>query len=175
MKQFIIIKFIFQPIIKLDKLKADEGADTRVLDRVVCIRSSYQVPLGFKGTVVSEFFQFYFINDVIQLIVFYLGISKSNIDTEVVYSVIFDKKFPNSVSFGGSTNRGYKLCRMSFINLSHAIRNGLYKPLSVKKTVNQTHNSEKQVCYFKVKINQLLSLDSLNYLLYNKIFDNNCN
>ncbi|XP_029346579.1 5'-3' exoribonuclease 1 isoform X2 [Acyrthosiphon pisum] len=115
---------LFKPISKLDKLKADEGADTRVLDRVVCIRSSYQVPLGFKGTVVS--------------------ISKSNIDTEVVYSVIFDKEFPNSVSFGGSTSRGYKLCRMSFINLSHAIRNGLYKPLAVKKTVNQTPNSEKQ-------------------------------
>lgn len=62
MKQFIIFKFIFQPVSKLDKLKADEGADTRVLDRVVCIRSSYQVPLGFKGTVVSEYFEFYLIN-----------------------------------------------------------------------------------------------------------------
>lgn len=115
---------LFKPLSKLDKLKADEGADTRILDRVVCIRSSYQVPLGFKGTVI--------------------GISKSNIDTEIVYSVIFDNEFPNAVSFGGTTKCGYKLCRMSFINLSHAIRNGLYKPLVVKKTVNQTPNSEKQ-------------------------------
>lgn len=77
-----------------------------------------------------------------------LGISKSNIDTEVVYSVIFDKEFPNSISFGGTTNRGYKLCRMSFINLSHAMRKGLYKPLVVKKTLHHSLNSEKQVCNF---------------------------
>lgn len=77
----------------------------------------------------------------------YLGISKSNNDVEVVYSVVFDKEFPSGVSFGGSPNRGYKLCKMSFINLSHAIRNGLYKPLVVNKTVNQTSNSERQVCY----------------------------
>lgn len=79
---------------------------------------------------------------------FISGISKSNIDTEVVYSVLFDKEFPSGVSLGGSTNRGYKLCRMSFINLSHAIRNGLYKPLAVKKKENQISNSEKQVSNF---------------------------
>lgn len=59
---------------------------------------------------------------------------------------MFDKEFPSGVSFGGSANRGYKLCKMSFINLSHAVRNGLYKPLVVNKTVNQTSNSERQVC-----------------------------
>lgn len=60
------------------------------------------------------------------------------------------------MSFGGSPNRGYKLCRMSFINLSHAIRTGLYKPLVVKKT-NQISNSEKQVCtLFTVNCNYCL-------------------
>lgn len=82
------------------------------------------------------------------LYLFCLGItnSKSNDDTEIVYSVVFDKEFPGGISCGGSGKRGYKLCRMSFINLSHAIRNSLYKPLVVKKTTNQISNSEKQVC-----------------------------
>jgi len=66
---------------------------------------------------------------------------------------------------------------MSFINLSHAIRNGLYKPLVVKKTVNQTPNSEKQVCYFiyifKVKIYQLFKRSY--YVPLNKIFVYNFN
>ncbi|XP_050547911.1 5'-3' exoribonuclease 1-like, partial [Daktulosphaira vitifoliae] len=115
---------LLKPVTKLDKLKADEDADTRVLDRVVCIRSSYQVPLGYKGTVIS--------------------INKSNVDTETVYCVIFDKEFANGVSLGGSPNRGYKLCRMSFINLSHAIRSGLYKPLVVKVPISQRSNTEKQ-------------------------------
>lgn len=64
---------------------------------------------------------------------------------------MFDKEFPSNVSFGCSLNRGYKLCRMSFINLSHAIRNGLYKPLVVKKTTNQISNSEKQVYTFNLR------------------------
>jgi len=113
---------LFKPVTKLDKIKADDGTDDRILDRVICVRSSYQVPLGLKGIIIS--------------------ISKSHIDTDVIYSVIFDKEFPNGMSFNGSVNRGYKLCRMSFINLSHAIRNGQYKPLMVK--VEKNSNSEKQ-------------------------------
>lgn len=92
------------------------------------------------------------------------GISKSNIDTEVVYSVVFDKEFPSGISLGGTTNRGYKLCRMSFINLSHAIRNGLYKPLVANKTANQTSNSEKQVS--NVFISFAVKLFDLMYLLF---------
>lgn len=75
----------------------------------------------------------------------YLGYSKSNIDTDIIYSVLFDEEFPSGMSFGGSGNRVYKLCKMSFINLSHAIRNGQYKPLTVK--VEQNSNFERQVSY----------------------------
>lgn len=86
-----------------------------------------------------------------------------NDDTETVYSVIFDKEFSNGVSFGGSPKRGYKLCRMSFINLSHAMRTGLYKPVDLKnkKRVNQTSNSEKQV---KSKI-ILINIFSSKYIV----------
>lgn len=74
-----------------------------------------------------------------------VGISKSNNDIETIYSVVFDKEFPNGISFGGNTNSGYKLCKMSFINLTHAIRRGLYKPLDVHRIANQSSYSEKQV------------------------------
>lgn len=71
-----------------------------------------------------------------------------------MYSVLFDKEFPSGMTFGGSTKRGYKVCRMSFINLSHAIRINKYKPLSLKnkKETNHTSNSEKQVCIFSFEV-----------------------
>lgn len=76
--------------------------------------------------------------------------------------MLFDKEFPSGISLGGSTNRGYKLCRMSFLNLSHAIRNGLYKPLAIKQTENTISNSEIQVsiciAYFLDYINFLFGL-----------------
>lgn len=78
-------------------------------------------------------------------IIFCVGISKSNNDTETIYSVIFDNEFPSGLSFGGNTNSGYKMCKMSFINLTHAIRRGLYKPLDVQRIANQSSYSEKQV------------------------------
>lgn len=115
----------------------------------MCVRSSYQVPLGLKGTVIGKYFATcYFLKYLIHYKLLNLGISKSHNETEVVYTVIFDKEFPSGLPLGGSSNRGYKVCRMSFINLSYAIRNGLYKPLTIKKPANQTSNSVKQVCKF---------------------------
>ncbi|XP_075211430.1 5'-3' exoribonuclease pacman isoform X2 [Lycorma delicatula] len=83
-------------------LPADPTAVHKLFDRIVCVRDSYTVPLGYKGTIT--------------------GIKLAEKEDNIVYDVVFDKEFVGGIQIRCSSNRGYRMNDKCFINLSHGIR-----------------------------------------------------
>lgn len=85
-------------------LPPDPKASTKVLDRIVNVRSGFSVPLGLKGTVIS------------------IQKSTSGSDRDAMYDIVFDKPFSDGLSLNCSEGRGYRLPNTAFINISYGQR-----------------------------------------------------
>ncbi|XP_047351100.1 5'-3' exoribonuclease 1 isoform X1 [Vespa velutina] len=96
-------QLLFKPELYSRQLPPDPKSYTRLLDRIVCIRGSFTVPIGYKGTII--------------------GIQKTKAIIDSIYDVLFDKSFLGGLTFNGcSEHRGYKLSITDFINISHGER-----------------------------------------------------
>ncbi|KAK2584112.1 hypothetical protein KPH14_006553 [Odynerus spinipes] len=94
---------LFKPELHSRLIPPDPKSQARLLDRIVCIRGSFTVPLGYKGTII--------------------GIQKTEEAINTTYDVLFDKEFLGGLTFNGcSERRGYKLSTTDFINISHGER-----------------------------------------------------
>ncbi|XP_076684631.1 5'-3' exoribonuclease pacman isoform X2 [Andrena cerasifolii] len=94
---------LFIPGLNSRKSPPDLTAYTLLWDRVCCIRNSFTVPLGYRGTVI--------------------GIQKAENYWDTMYYVLFDKPFPGGLSIQGcSEYRGYCLSPIDLINISHGER-----------------------------------------------------
>ncbi|KAJ8916294.1 hypothetical protein NQ315_016435 [Exocentrus adspersus] len=96
--------FLYRSEIQSGTLPPDPKAETRVLDRIINVRSGFSVPLGLKGTVIA--------------------VQESTSDTErdTMYDVVFDKPFSDGMKLNCSENRGYRLPQCAFINISYGQR-----------------------------------------------------
>jgi hypothetical protein len=65
------------------------------------------------------------------LVSFCLGIHRTEIETELMYDVVFDKPFPGGLPLNCSASRGYRLSRPAILNLSYGQR------IEQVKTVNK--------------------------------------
>ncbi|XP_043500398.1 5'-3' exoribonuclease 1 [Polistes fuscatus] len=96
-------QLLFIPELYSRQLPPDPKCHTRLLDRIVCVRGSFTVPVGYKGTII--------------------GIQEAKVAIDSVYDVLFDKSFLGGLTFNGcSANRGYKLAITDFINISYGER-----------------------------------------------------
>lgn len=94
---------LFKPGLHTGNLPPDPKAQHKLFDRIISVKESSTVPLGYKGTIV--------------------GVQRGEDASSNVYDVLFDKEFVGGVSFnGGASNRRYKLHDAEFINISHGIR-----------------------------------------------------
>nr|XP_018918254.1 PREDICTED: 5'-3' exoribonuclease 1 [Bemisia tabaci] len=96
---------LYQPVEKLDVKLPDPSTVFYLFDRVICVRESFSVPLGLKGTVV--------------------GIQRDKQDTEdkdLLIIVLFDKDFTNSDSLDPLCKRMHRLHPQGLINISHGER-----------------------------------------------------
>lgn len=66
-------QLLFKPELYSRQLPPDPKVHTRLLDRIVCIRGSFTVPIGYKGTII--------------------GIQKAKTIIDDIYEVLFDKPF----------------------------------------------------------------------------------
>ncbi|XP_008193749.1 5'-3' exoribonuclease 1 isoform X2 [Tribolium castaneum] len=96
---------LYKPEIQTGYLAPDPLARTRVFDRIVNVREGFTVPLGLKGTVIA--------------------IHKSpNVlkNENEIYDIVFDKPFAGGLALNCSEQRGYRLSKISFINISYGRR-----------------------------------------------------
>ncbi|XP_051172121.1 5'-3' exoribonuclease 1 isoform X3 [Leptopilina boulardi] len=94
---------LFKPSLNPGHFAPDGKAYHKVFDRIITVRESFTVPLGFKGTIV--------------------GIQKGENLMDNTYETIFDKPFVGGIVIHGcSKNRGYRLSARDFINLSYGRR-----------------------------------------------------
>ncbi|KAJ8958884.1 hypothetical protein NQ318_019652 [Aromia moschata] len=96
--------FLYRPEVQSGTLMPDPKTETKVLDRIVNVRSDFTVPLGLKGTVIS------------------VHKSTTGSDRDVMYDVVFDKQFSGGMRLNCSENRGYRLPTTAFINISYGQR-----------------------------------------------------
>ncbi|GLG99705.1 5'-3' exoribonuclease 1 [Gryllus bimaculatus] len=118
---------LFKPSMQIGSLPPDADASYLLFDRVMNIRESYTVPLGWKGTII--------------------GIHKREKDADTMYDVVFDKPFAGGMSFNCSANRGYRVPRYALINLSYGERLAHEKCLLQEKSDKKitTQSSGKDV------------------------------
>ncbi|KAK7867257.1 hypothetical protein R5R35_000245 [Gryllus longicercus] len=118
---------LFKPSMQIGSLPPDADASYLLFDRVMNIRESYTVPLGWKGTII--------------------GIHKREKDADTMYDVVFDKPFAGGMSFNCSANRGYRVPRYALINLSYGERLAHEKRLLQEKSDKKitTQSSGKDV------------------------------
>ncbi|XP_011501827.1 PREDICTED: 5'-3' exoribonuclease 1 [Ceratosolen solmsi marchali] len=91
---------LYRPCITIGAVCPDPNAQHRILDRIICTRENFPVPLGYKGTIIS------------------LHLESDNPTCQV----IFDKEFVEGLSIlGSSPNRCYKMAITDFINISFGI------------------------------------------------------
>ncbi|XP_003702478.2 5'-3' exoribonuclease pacman [Megachile rotundata] len=94
---------LFKPDLHLRNVPPDPKAQTRLLDRICCVKENFTVPLGYKGTVI--------------------GLQKMENFLDTMYDVVFDKTFVGGFSVGGCSEfRGYRLGPTDFINISYGQR-----------------------------------------------------
>ncbi|XP_014226840.1 5'-3' exoribonuclease 1 isoform X1 [Trichogramma pretiosum] len=94
---------LYKPGLNTGSLPPDPRAYHRLFDRVVCVRNSFTVPLGYKGTII--------------------GIQKADTPAAYVYEVLFDEPFAGGlVIHNCSPNRGYRLACTDFINITYGQR-----------------------------------------------------
>lgn len=128
---------LFKPGLNSGNLPPDPKANHKLFDRIISVKESATVPLGYKGTIVC--------------------IQTAEDVTDTVYDVLFDKEFVGGVSFsGGAVNRRHKLHEADFINISHGVRgesdigsvnSGIPKqtPAPQKSWRQDSANSKKQI------------------------------
>ncbi|XP_044268734.1 5'-3' exoribonuclease 1 isoform X2 [Tribolium madens] len=98
-------QLLYKPEIQTGFLAPDPLVETRVFDRIVNVREGFTVPLGLKGTVIA--------------------IHKSpNVlkNEDELYDIVFDKTFPGGMALNCSEHRGYRLSKISFINICYGRR-----------------------------------------------------
>jgi hypothetical protein len=61
---------------------------------------------------------------------FCVGIHRTDTEAELKYDVVFDKPFPGGLPLNCSANRGYRLSRVAFLNLSYGQRTEQMKTVS---------------------------------------------
>lgn len=84
---------------------ADESATYQLYDRVVNVKDDYSVPLGLKGVIIA-------INKLV-----------SDKEDHSTYDILFDEPFLGGLSIHGClANRGYRVPKPTFINVSHGHR-----------------------------------------------------
>lgn len=93
---------LFRPLEQQQGVVPDPDAEYRLFDRVVNIRESFTVPLGFRGTVI--------------------GIKGAEREGEVLYEVLFDEEFAGGLNIRCTSPRGYRLPPCALINLSYGSR-----------------------------------------------------
>ncbi|VEN63002.1 unnamed protein product [Callosobruchus maculatus] len=97
--------FLYKPEVQNGTLPPDPKCETRILDRIVNVRSGFSVPFALKGTVI--------------------GIKQSMTENErdVMYDVLFDKPFKDGIKFDScTTERGYRIPKIAFLNISYGQR-----------------------------------------------------
>ncbi|CAB3383497.1 Hypothetical predicted protein [Cloeon dipterum] len=109
-------QFLFKPVMDFGPVIVDPTVEFFLLDRVVCVREDFSVPLGLMGTVIG-------------------------IDTEegskLKVQVLFDKEFAQGqASWGCEQRRCFCLSKPDVINLSHGRRKLLAKPAAPSPTAN---------------------------------------
>ncbi|XP_043280589.1 5'-3' exoribonuclease 1 [Venturia canescens] len=127
---------LYKPGLHSGNLPPDPKAHHKLFDRIISVKDSSTVPLGYKGTIVC--------------------IQKAEDASDTVYDILFDKEFVGGVSFsGGAVNRRHKLHEADFINISHGARgeldiasitSGIPKqtPVPPKSWRQDSTNSKKQ-------------------------------
>ncbi|XP_066586587.1 5'-3' exoribonuclease 1-like isoform X2 [Prorops nasuta] len=81
----------------------DVNSYNYLLDRVICIRDCFTVPMALKGVIIA--------------------IEKEKIGRDNIYTVLFDTPFIGGLTFSGcAKNRCYRLSIFDFLNISHGER-----------------------------------------------------
>lgn len=94
---------LFKPSLNSGHFAPDGKAYHKVFDRIITVRESFTVPLGYKGTII--------------------GVQKGENLMSNTYETVFDKPFVGGIVIHGcSKNRGYRLSARDFINLSYGRR-----------------------------------------------------
>ncbi|XP_012251889.2 5'-3' exoribonuclease 1 isoform X2 [Athalia rosae] len=136
---------LFKPNLHKGNLAPDSTAQHEIYDRIVCVKESFTVPLGYKGTII--------------------GIQRAEKLSDFIFDVLFDKTFVGGLTLDMcSANRGYRLAPADFINLSHGVRAENIKSgkrnvdteiLSWRSSSNsQTHSSRSNTSAFASFTNQ---------------------
>ncbi|XP_016845549.1 5'-3' exoribonuclease 1 isoform X1 [Nasonia vitripennis] len=94
---------LYKPGLNSGSVPPDPKAQHRFFDRIVCVRDSFTVPLGYKGTII--------------------GVQKNENPLLTMYEVLFDIAFAGGlVMHGCSSNRSYRLAATDFINISYGLQ-----------------------------------------------------
>nr|CAI5865767.1 unnamed protein product [Callosobruchus analis] len=97
--------FLYKPEVQNGTLPPDPKCETRILDRVVNVRSGFSVPFALKGTVIG------------------IKHSETKNDRDAMYDVLFDKSFKDGMKFDCCTSeRGYRIPNIAFLNISYGQR-----------------------------------------------------
>ncbi|CAH2012828.1 unnamed protein product [Acanthoscelides obtectus] len=97
--------FLYKPEVQNGTLPPDPKCETRILDRIVNVRSGFSVPFALKGTVIG------------------IKNSPTGNDRDVMYDVLFDKPFKDGMKFDSCTSeRGYRIPKTAFLNISYGQR-----------------------------------------------------
>ncbi|XP_066586581.1 5'-3' exoribonuclease 1-like isoform X2 [Prorops nasuta] len=81
----------------------DCNSNNELLDRVVCIRDDFTVPINLKGVIIA--------------------IEKEDKRMDNKYTILFDKPFIGGLTFSGcAKNRCYRLLKFDFLNISYSER-----------------------------------------------------
>ncbi|KAJ8673539.1 hypothetical protein QAD02_004801 [Eretmocerus hayati] len=95
---------LFKPGIIIGLVPPDVKAQHKLLDRIICVKENFTVPIGLKGTIV--------------------GIQEKDDKWKNVYEVLFDSSFAGGLSlYGSSENRCYRLMVSDFINITYGQKN----------------------------------------------------
>ncbi|XP_011256685.1 5'-3' exoribonuclease 1 isoform X2 [Camponotus floridanus] len=119
---FIQVKpqLLFKPGLHLRSVPPDPNSQTRLFDRIRCVRNGFSVPLGVKGTII--------------------GIRKANNPADIMYDVLFDQPFIGGLTLSGcSASRGYRLAATDFVNISFGERSEQGNP------ANESTDCRKQI------------------------------
>ncbi|CAG9814067.1 unnamed protein product [Phaedon cochleariae] len=114
--------YIYRPEVQNGTLMPDPKTETKILDRIVNVREGFSVPFGLKGTVIA------------------IQQPSTGCDRDIMYDVVFDKPFRDGMKLNCSENRGYRLPKTSFINLSYGQRLTKQKNGKADERVESSNN-----------------------------------
>ncbi|XP_074029903.1 5'-3' exoribonuclease pacman isoform X2 [Leptinotarsa decemlineata] len=96
--------FLYKPEIQSGTLLPDPKMNVKILDRIVNVRMGFTVPFGLKGTVIG------------------IQVANTGSERDIMYDVVFDKPFKDGMKLNCSEDRGYRVPKTSFINISYGQR-----------------------------------------------------